>query len=82
MLSLELQQSNPKRSSQQTKLRWDVLFSDLSLFFSLCIARLIVWRVLRRHRVERAARLKRIRLVQKAGPEDSKQLAVETLGEL
>lgn len=46
------------------KIRWDVIFKDLSLFVSLCIARLMVWRVLRRHRKERADRLKRIKLMQ------------------
>jgi hypothetical protein len=46
------------------KIRWDVIFKDLSLFVSLCIARLMVWRVLRRHRKERAHRLKKIKLVQ------------------
>ncbi len=40
---------------------------DLSLFGSLCLARFIVWRSLRRRRKERAYRLERLRLVHKVG---------------
>jgi hypothetical protein len=42
--------------------RWNVLFKDLNLFISLCQARLMVSRELRRRSKERAARLKHIRM--------------------
>ena len=45
------------------KLRWHVLFDDLILLFSLWVARLLVWRVLRRERKERELRRKRLNLV-------------------
>jgi hypothetical protein len=56
MLVLKLkearQQAMPPR---KIKLRWALLLSDLSLFMSLTLARLIVWLTLRRRRRERAA---------------------------
>ncbi len=69
MLSLKREQSGTKPLSRQLKLRWNVLFKDLSLFGSLCIARLLVRGALRRQRKERAARLKRIKIVQDASHE-------------
>jgi hypothetical protein len=63
MLSLQRKQSEVQPSTRETKLRWNVLFKDLSSFGSLSLAQLIVWRVLRRRRKERTARLKRIKLV-------------------
>ncbi len=64
MLSLERKQSEAKPSSREPKVRWDVLFKDLSFLGSLSLAHVKVWRVLRRRRRERAARLKHIKLVQ------------------
>jgi hypothetical protein len=64
MLSLQRKQSEVQPSAKETKLRWNVLFKDLSFFGSLSLAHLIVWRVLRRRRKERAVRLKRITLVE------------------
>jgi hypothetical protein len=43
-----------------------MMFKDLKLFSSLCIAQFIVWRTLRRNRKEREFRLKRLKLVHKA----------------
>jgi len=53
-----------EHSDQQRKLRWDLLFKDLSLLISVCTAWLMVSRELRRRRKERAMRLKHIKLVQ------------------
>ena len=44
-----------------------VLCKDLSLLASLMIARLIVWRILRARRKERAARLKNLKLINGGG---------------
>lgn len=43
--------------------RWEAMLADIDLFLSLCVAWLIVKRTLRRQSAERAARLRRIRLV-------------------
>jgi hypothetical protein len=51
-------------ASRRPKLRWDLLFKDLSLLISVCTAWLMVSRELRRRRKERALRLKQIKLVQ------------------
>jgi hypothetical protein len=59
---MEREHSLPKRLAQQPGLRWDALFNDLSLFASLCLARLIVLRTLRRQKQERIERLKYLRL--------------------
>jgi hypothetical protein len=65
MLALIQKQSNPPRASQiKAKLRWHVLLGDLSLFMSLAVARFIIWRTLRRRRKARAARRKRLKLIQ------------------
>jgi hypothetical protein len=69
MLNLQRKQSEAKPSSKQFKLRWNVLFKDLSFLVSLSLAHLIVWRVLRRRGKERAARLKRLKLVPHANHE-------------
>lgn len=45
------------------RLRWNAVLKDLRLFASLWLAWLMVWKELRRERKERAARLKRIRIV-------------------
>jgi hypothetical protein len=63
MLALKQNQSQTKATQGKVKLRWDVLFGDLSLLFSMTVARFIVWITLRRHRQERAARRQRFRLV-------------------
>jgi hypothetical protein len=55
--------SDQQPASRRPKLRWDLLFKDLSLLFSVCTAWLMVSRELRR-RKERAMRLKQIKLVQ------------------
>ncbi len=60
-----------------TKPRWEVLFDELSLFVSLCLAWLMVLRTLRRERYERAARLKVMKLVKPAASETP----LETIGE-
>lgn len=51
------------RQTTQTMLR------DLKLFSSLCIARLMVWRTLRRQRKDRELRLKRLTLVHPTSPD-------------
>lgn len=54
------------REQVQLKLstsRWEAMLADMDLFLSLCVAWLIVKRMLRRQSAERAARLRRIRLV-------------------
>src|SRR5688500_16051219 len=40
-----------------------LLVDELTLFASLCLARLMIWRTLRRKRTERKARLKCIKLI-------------------
>jgi hypothetical protein len=57
-----------------------ILLGDLHLLASLYIAQFIVWRILRRRRKERAARLKLIKLVQDSH-ESLSELAVEPLGD-
>ena len=64
-------------SPPSSKPRWEVLFDDLSLFVSLCLAWLMVLRTLRRERYERAARLKVMKLVKPAGSE----IPLEVTGE-
>lgn len=68
MLSTTQAKVVPMLSTAAFESRWEVLFKDLRLFLSLCIARFIVHRVIRRERYERAARLKRIKLVSHAAP--------------
>jgi hypothetical protein len=58
-----------------------ILLEDLSLLGSLYLAQFIVWRILRRRRKERAARLKRIKLVQGASHKTLSELPVEALGD-
>jgi hypothetical protein len=70
MLSVKRKQSEATPGPRQFELRWDVLFKDLSFLGSLSIARFMVWRVLRRRLKERAARLKRIKLVHDSGHEE------------
>ena len=61
---------NQKQFSRaSSKSFWEVLFDDLSLFVSLCLAWVMVLRTLRRERYERAARLKVMKLVEQAGSE-------------
>jgi hypothetical protein len=55
------------RSPKDVQLRWEVLFKDLILLFSLFIARFLVWRTLRRERKEREFRRKRLRLIKSTG---------------
>jgi hypothetical protein len=52
---------------RKVQLRWEVLFKDLILLFSLFIARFLVWRTLRRERKEREFRRKRLHLIQGTG---------------
>ena len=63
MLSNRQGPLNLHRLPTALKSRREDPFKDLSLFLSLCLARLMVWRALRRQANERATRLKRIRLV-------------------
>ena len=63
-VSLKREQSDQQPALRRPKLRWDLLFNDLSLLISVCIAWLMVSRELRRRRKERAMRLKQIKLVQ------------------
>jgi hypothetical protein len=76
MQNVEREQSIPKPSARRLDLRWDVLWKDLSLFASLCLAQLIVRRTLRRQRQERAERLKRIKLAPRAGDEILNDMSV------
>jgi len=55
--------SDQQPASRRPKLRWDLLFQDLSLLISVCMAWLMVSRELRRRRKERSVRLKHIKLV-------------------
>jgi hypothetical protein len=54
-------------ATRKVQLRWNVLFKDLILLFSLLIARVLVWRTLRRERKEREFRRKRLQLIQGTG---------------
>jgi hypothetical protein len=63
-VSFKREHSDQQPASRRPKLRWDLLFKDLSLLISVCTAWLMVSRELRRRRKERAMRLKHIRLVQ------------------
>jgi hypothetical protein len=56
MLALIRKQPGPEASQRKVKLRLRLLFSDLSLLFSLMVARFIVSRSLRLRRQERALR--------------------------
>ena len=58
-----------------------ILLGDLRLLASLNIAQFIVWRIIRRRRKERGARLKQIKLVQNASHESLSELDVEALGD-
>ncbi len=64
MLSPNRKRSETEPSSRKVKLDWIAFSKDLSFLGSLSLAHIMVWRVLRRRRKERAARLKRIRLVE------------------
>ncbi|HEX9424196.1 MAG TPA: hypothetical protein VF899_13205 [Pyrinomonadaceae bacterium] len=72
MLTPKEKQVDATTSPARFKLRWIVLLKDLSFFGSVSLAQLMVWRVLRRLRHERAARLKRIKLVPDANDEKDK----------
>jgi hypothetical protein len=61
-MEILVQQPIPRRMPRQPKLRLDVLLKDLTLFASLCLARLIVCRTLLRQRQEEAGPVKRIKL--------------------
>jgi hypothetical protein len=63
-VSFKREHSDQQPASRRPKLRWDLLFKDLSLLISVCTAWLMVSRELRRRRKERAMRLKQIKLVQ------------------
>jgi len=63
-VSLKREHSDQQPASRRPKLRWDLLFKDLSFLISVCTAWLMVSRELRRRRKERAMRLKQIKLVQ------------------
>jgi hypothetical protein len=75
MLALKQQELKPEAPPRKVKLRWDVLFSDLSLLIALMGARFIVWRTLRRRRQERAARHKRFKLLQGGGHHAEQRVA-------
>jgi hypothetical protein len=63
-VSFKREHLDQQPASRRPKLRWDLLFKDLSLLISVCTAWLMVSRELRRRRKERAMRLKQIKLVQ------------------
>jgi len=63
-MNCKREHSDQRPASRRPKLRWDLLFKDLSLLISVCMAWLMVSRELRRRRKERAMRLKHIKLVQ------------------
>jgi len=63
-VSRKREHSDQQPAWQRSKLRWDLLFKDLSLLISVCTAWLMVSCELRRRRKERAMRLKQIKLVQ------------------
>jgi len=63
-VSFNREHSDQQPASRRPKVRWDLLVQDLSLLVSVCTARLMVLRELRRRRKERAMRLKQIKLVQ------------------
>lgn len=63
-VSFKREHSDQQPATRRPKLRWDLLFKDLSLLISVCMAWLMVSRELRRLRKERAMRLKHIKLVQ------------------
>ena len=63
-VSFKREHSDQQPATRRPKLRWDLLFKDLSLLISVCMAWLMVSRELRRLRKERAMRLKQIKLVQ------------------
>jgi hypothetical protein len=62
-MNCKREHSDQQPASRRPKLRWDLLFKDLSLLISVCTAWLMVSRELRRRRKERAMRLKQIKLV-------------------
>ncbi|MGA9996804.1 MAG: hypothetical protein WBP93_15400 [Pyrinomonadaceae bacterium] len=63
MLALKQKESEQETPPGKNKLRWDVIFSDLSLLISLWLARFIIWQTLRRRRKERARRRKHFKLI-------------------
>ena len=63
MLADVKNQSTPEAPARKHRLRWTALIKDLGLLMSLGLARLMVWRYLRRRRQERAARLKMFTLI-------------------
>jgi len=69
-----LKQERPRR--RRATIRGASIFGDLSLFTSLCMARIIIWRKLRDERKERLRRLKLIRLIPK--PEVLPEVLKET----
>jgi hypothetical protein len=80
MLTLKPVASELKPESRHKKFRWDLFFSELSLFVSACLARLIVSGELRRRNKERGARRKRITLAPTAEPLKV-ELPLEILGD-
>ena len=72
MLVKQARKAEARRTARKTELRWNVLLKDLSFLATVSRAQLMVWRVLRRRRSERIARLRRIKLVPDANHEEDK----------
>lgn len=83
MLTFKRKQPEAETPPEKAGLRWDAFIADLRLFLSLTLARLIVWRVLRARRKERAARIKSLRVIKGGGksPGDTKAASAASLGE-
>ena len=56
-------ESEQSAATKRVVSRWAAFVNDLDLMISVTIARLLVWRTLRRRSRERAARLKQFKLV-------------------
>ena len=75
MLLTKRKLAEVKRPTEPLKLRWNVLFEDLSFLATVKLAHFIVWRTLRRRYKENSARRKQFKLLQgegsvaQAGPE-------------
>ena len=63
MLALKQKVAKPEAPPMKVKLRWNVLFEDLSMFIAFGFARFLVWRTLRLRRKERARRRKHLKLI-------------------
>jgi hypothetical protein len=67
-------------TSKKAGFRLDILLADLNLFMSLWLARLIIKRVLRTRRKERATRLRNLRLINGGGQVPANDKALPAIG--